>query len=257
MVELITLTDKGLYCPQGDFYIDPWHPVKRSIITHAHSDHLQAGNDKYLAVRQNKNIIRTKLGAGVNIELINYGQPLNINDVQVSLHPSGHILGAVQIRLAYKGEVWVFSGDYKLQADKTCSAFELIKCHTFITESTFALPIYRWTAVNEVISEINTWWSENKEQGLASVLFCYALGKAQRILSEIDSGIGPIYTHGAVERLTENYRQEGIILPNTTYVGDLSDDTKFGGSLILAPPLALGSRWLKQFIPYSSGFVSG
>src|SRR5947209_19055812 len=173
---LLRLADRGPYCPAGDFYIDPWQQVDRAVITHAHGDHARWGSRAYLCSRESAGVLRTRLGPEATIEPVEYGAPVDINGVRVSLHPAGHILGSAQIRVEYRGEVWVASGDYKTDPDRTCTPFELVKCHTFITESTFGLPIYRWCPEREVFDEIRTWWSANRDAGRASVMFAYALG---------------------------------------------------------------------------------
>ncbi|RTL38861.1 MAG: ligase-associated DNA damage response exonuclease [Candidatus Melainabacteria bacterium] len=255
--DLVKLTDAGLYCEQGDFYIDPWRPVGHAIITHAHADHARPGNTKYLAARSGERLLRSRLEPTASIQTVEYGETLDINGVRVSLHPAGHVLGSAQVRLEKDGEVWVISGDYKTEDEMTCASFELVPCHTFITESTFGLPIFRWNGQATVFDEINRWWKANQEAGKASLLFGYALGKAQRILSGVDAGIGPIYTHGAVEKITQAYRESGISLANTTYVGALAKGTKFGGSLIIAPPSAQATPWTRVFGTVSTAFASG
>jgi putative mRNA 3-end processing factor len=255
--EIVRLTEYGLYCELGDFFIDPWHPVGRAVITHAHADHARVGNVRYLAARAGERILRARLGPEAAIHPVDFGDKLRLNSVDISLHPAGHILGSAQIRIEHKGQVWVVSGDYKLEADTTCQPFEPIKCHTFITESTFGLPIYRWHPQNQVFEEINRWWQRNKEAGKASLLFGYALGKAQRLLNGVDPTIGPIHAHGAVHKMTEEYRASGITLPSMTYVADMPRGTKYGGGLILAPPSAMASPWTRQFGPTSTAFASG
>lgn len=255
--DLVKLTDAGLYCEQGDFYIDPWRPVGHAIITHAHSDHARPGNTKYLAARSGERLLKSRLEPDSSIQTVEYGETLDINGVRVSLHPAGHVLGSSQIRLEKDGEVWVVSGDYKTEDESTCAPFELVPCHTFITESTFGLPIFRWKTQATVFDEINRWWKANQEAGKASLLFGYALGKAQRILSGVDADIGPIYTHGAVEKITQAYRESGISLADTTYVGSLPRGTKFSGSLIIAPPSAQATPWTRVFGTVSTAFASG
>jgi putative mRNA 3-end processing factor len=255
--DLVKLTENGLYCQSGDFYIDPWRPVHRAIITHAHSDHARPGNGRYLAAAPGERLLRARLEPGSAIETVEYGQSLTIGSARVSLHSAGHVLGSAQVRIEVDGQIWVVSGDYKTETEKTCAPFELVPCHTFITESTFGLPIYRWHRQEEVFEEINKWWSSNKEEGKASLLFGYALGKSQRILSGIDASIGPIYTHGAVERITAEYRESGIDLPATTHVATLPKGTKFSGSLILAPPSAQATPWTRTFGAASTAFASG
>ena len=255
---MLRLTDRGLYCAAADLYIDPWQPVDRAVITHAHGDHARWGSRHYLAAREGGRVLRTRLGADANIELADFGVAHDVNGVRLSLHPAGHILGSAQVRLEHKGETWVVSGDYKTEPDPTCSAFEPVKCHTFVTESTFGLPIYRWTAQEEVFADVCAWWRDNANEGQASLIYAYALGKAQRILAGVlDADIGPVYTHGAVERLTQDYRATGIALHATTPVSATEKGTRFAGSLIIAPPSAAGSPWLRRFGDLSTAFASG
>jgi len=260
---LLTLTDRGLYCPPGDFHIDPWRPVARAVVTHAHADHLRWGSSRYLISRPGETVTRARLGPAAVIDTAGYGEVVTHNGVSVSLHPAGHILGSAQVRVEYRGEVWVVSGDYKVGgADRTCTPFEPVRCHTFVTESTFGLPIYRWADQGDLFAEVNAWWRANRDSGKASLLYCYALGKSQRVLAGIDPGIGPVYTHGAVERLTEAYRAAGVSLPPTTYAGVPDESGKkvkrqWAGALVLAPPSAHGSAWVKKFAPYSTAVASG
>lgn len=251
------MTKKGLYCEAGDFYIDPWQPVKRALVTHAHADHTYRGNQFYLVPKEGERLSRVRLGEEARISTMPYGETTTINNVKVSFHPAGHVLGSSQIRVEYKGEIWVVSGDYKLTPDATCKPFEHIRCHHFITEATFALPIYRWQPTELIFPQINEWWLSNREQGKASVLFAYALGKSQRILNGIDRTIGNIYTHGAVERLVQAYRDSGVDLPETKYVGAVEKKSDFAGSLIIATPSSIGSTWLRRFGNHSTGFASG
>jgi putative mRNA 3-end processing factor len=254
---LITLTARGLFCERGDFYIDPWKPVDRAVLTHAHSDHAYRGNVGYLVAKEGEELARIRLDPEAKIETLPYGRAKTINGVKISFHPAGHILGSSQVRLEYKGEVWVASGDYKLTPDPTCAPFERLSCNFFITEATFGLPIYRWPRPDDVFKEMNSWWRRNQERGKASVVFAYSLGKAQRVLAGIDAAIGSIFTHGAVERLTNAYRNAGVVLPKTTYVGDVKTKKQFAGGLIVAPPSAQGSTWLRRFGSHSTGFASG
>jgi putative mRNA 3-end processing factor len=255
--DLVKLTDAGLYCESGDFYIDPWQPVGRAIITHAHADHARPGNTHYLAAAQGERLLKTRLESNSSIQIVEYGETITVGGVKVSLHSAGHVLGSAQVRIEKDGEIWVVSGDYKTESEATCAPFELVPCHTFITESTFGLPIFRWRPQEVVFDEINKWWQANQETGKASLLFGYALGKAQRILSGVDASIGPIYTHGAVEKLTQAYRESGINLPETKYVGALPKGTKFGGSLVIAPPSAQATPWTRVFGTLSTAFASG
>ena len=249
---LLELREHGLYCQGGDFYVDPWEPVERAILTHAHSDHAAAGSRAYLAAAPGVPLLRQRLGSDIAVEALEYGARITIGDVAVSLHPAGHILGSGQVRIESAGEVWVVSGDYKLAPDPTCPPFEPIRCHTFVTESTFGLPIFRWPATDEVIESIHSWWCGNQESGKTSLLFGWPLGKMQRVLAALDSSIGPIYAHGAVERINRIYRECGITLPVTQ---PPAGDTK--RALVLAPPGCQGSPWMKRFGSASTALVSG
>lgn len=256
-VSLISLTPRGLYCKQGNFYIDPWLPVHKAVVTHAHADHAYRGSKNYLVATEGEALARIRLDPDSTISSQKYGAVSEMNGVKLSFHPAGHILGSAQVRIEYKGEIWVASGDYKLTPDPTCAPFEPVKCHYFITEATFGLPIYTWPDPKTVFADIDEWWRVNRDNGKASVIFAYSLGKAQRILNGVDRSIGAIFTHGSVERLTEAYRASGIDLPETTYVGGVSDKKQFAGSLIVAPPSAQMSPWMKRFGPQSTAFASG
>lgn len=255
---LITLTPRGLYCKQGEFYVDPWLPVDRAVLTHAHADHTYRGNQHYLVPAEGERLSRIRLGDEADISTQPYGEISSMNGVSVSFHPAGHVLGSAQVRVEYKGEIWVISGDYKLMPDATCAPFEPMKCHHFVTEATFGLPIYRWQPTEFIFDDVNAWWRRNQDKGKASVLFAYSLGKSQRIMNGIDRGIGRIFTHGAVERLTQAYREHGVDMPDTTYVGSVENKKEFSGSLVVAPPSAQQAvGWLRRFGPHSTGFASG
>lgn len=256
MGDLLRVTNCGLYCEAGDFYVDPWRGVDRAVVTHAHSDHARRGSKSYLCADSCKRILEKRLGQ-INVESVAYGEPVTINGVRVSLHPAGHILGSAQIRIEHNGEVWVVTGDYKTDEDATCEAFELVPCHTLVSECTFGLPVYRWPKPSDVFNRINAWWRLNQERGKASVLFGYALGKAQRLIGGVDPSIGPIYTHGAVEKLTAIYRQEGVELPTTTYVTTESAPEDWSRALIIAPTSANGAAWMRRFGDHSTAFASG
>jgi putative mRNA 3-end processing factor len=253
---LLRLSDSGLYCEAGGFYVDPWQPVDRAIVTHAHGDHLRAGSRAYLISQPGEPIFRARLPEDAVVETVPYGHTVDINGVKVSLHPAGHILGSSQIRIEFRGEVWVVSGDYKRDPDPTCAPFEPVRCHTFITEATFGLPIYRWPDQTDVFESINQWWRANREAGKNSILFAYALGKSQRVLASVDASIGPIYTHGSVERLNQAYRAAGIALPLTTNVMDIGRLEKIG-ALVIAPLSARGTPWMRRLGTHSSAFISG
>jgi putative mRNA 3-end processing factor len=255
-LDLIVSTDRGLYCAAGDFHIDPWRSVSRAIITHAHSDHARFGSDVYVCHRDTAPILRKRLG-DVTIETAIYGQILTRNGVELSFHPAGHMLGSAQVRVAWKGETWVASGDYKLESDGVSPAFEPLRCHAFITESTFGLPIYRWRPQAETFAAIDLWRRENIATGRASILFAYALGKAQRVLAHVDLGLGPIVCHGAIDSINAIYRAAGIALPPTRLATEVDNKRDFSRALILAPPSAAASPWLKRFGDYSDALASG
>ncbi|WP_397568585.1 ligase-associated DNA damage response exonuclease [Schlesneria sp. T3-172] len=257
MANLISVTDRGLYCEQGDFFIDPWQPVVRAVITHAHGDHARPGSERYLTTSQGRQVLQTRMQPGAPIDTLAYGEELSVNGVKLSLHPAGHILGSAQVRLEFQGQVWVVSGDYKVTPDSTCEPFTPVRCHTFITECTFGLPIYRWPADSIVTDELNQWWRTNRDEGRASMIFAYSLGKAQRVVSCVDPAIGPIFCHGAVQRVNRDYIASGIPLPPTTYAGAAYGRKDWKGALILAPPSANGTPWMRRFGEISTAFASG
>lgn len=257
-MDLIIARPEGLYCPAGDFYIDPWRGVDRAVITHGHGDHARWGSRHYLAAAPGEGVLRARLGQDINLQTLAYGERLDHHGVTLSFHPAGHVLGSAQVRLEYQGEVWVASGDYKVEPDGTCAAFEPVRCDCFITESTFGLPIYRWAPQAQVFADINAWWRSNAEAGRASVLFAYAFGKAQRILHGIDASIGPLLVHGAVEPLNAVYRAAGVSLPFTQYAGNFrKNDPELRQALVIAPPSAGGSTWMRRFGDCSDAFASG
>ena len=255
---MLRTTDRGLYCEAGDFFIDPWAPVSRAVVTHAHGDHLTWGCDAYLVSDDGAAVSRERLGTwGTGLESMPYGDTRSINGVRVSFHPAGHILGSAQVRLEYRGEVWVVSGDYKTDPDPTCASWEPVRCHTFITESTFGLPIYRWPSQQAVFGDINAWWAANARDGRVSLLCAYALGKAQRLIAGLDPTIGPILTHGAVERMTALYRTGGVSLPPTQYASEELRAKNTAGAIVIAPPSVTGSSWLRRFGDVRTAFASG
>jgi putative mRNA 3-end processing factor len=254
---LVRLTDNGLFCEIGGFYIDPWKAVDKALITHAHSDHARPGSRSYLTVNQGELLLKQRLGARINLQTVNYAEEIYLNNVKVSFHPAGHILGSSQIRIEYKGEVWVISGDYKIEKDLTCDKFEPVKCNTFITESTFGLPIFKWKSQYELFNDINSWWSRNKDSNTQSVIFGYALGKAQRIISGLDTSLGNIYCHSAVEIINQCYRDTGVKFPQTKIIDGIDYNNIDTGSIIIAPPSAGISQWADKFSNISSAFASG
>ncbi len=256
MADLVVQRPEGLYCPPGDFYIDPWRPVARAVITHAHSDHARYGNGHYLAAAPGEGVLRARLG-DIHLQTLPYGEAIEHHGVRVSLHPAGHVLGSAQVRLEHGGQVWVASGDYKVAPDPTCAPFEPVRCDVFITESTFGLPIYRWCPDAEVFGGINDWWARNVAHGRASALACYSFGKAQRLLAGVDPSIGPIIVHGAVEPLNEVYRLAGVALPPTLRVTDVKDRADLKRALVVCPPSAAASPWMRRFGDAQTAFASG
>jgi putative mRNA 3-end processing factor len=259
--DLIVLRPQGLYCPVGDFHIDPWRPVTRAVLTHAHADHARTGHTQYLATAVSEGVLRTRLGQGIALQGLAYGEAVEVNGVRVSLHPAGHVLGSAQVRVEHRGQVWVASGDYFTSGihgdvNATCAPFEPVRCDCFITESTFGLPIYRWRAQREVLDEINAWWQANADAGRASLLLGYSFGKAQRLLAGLDASIGPIACHGAVEALNEAYRAAGVALPATQRLDDVRKaDLK--RAIAIAPPAVQGSAWARRLGEHSDAFASG
>jgi putative mRNA 3-end processing factor len=261
MTELLRMTDAGFYCAAGDFHIDPWRAVARAVITHAHGDHARAGNGAYLAAAPGEPLLRARVGEAARIDTMPYGHSRRIGEVDVSFHPAGHVLGSAQVRLRHAGRTLVVGGDYKLAADPTCAPFEPVRADVFVTESTFGLPIYRWDAPQVTLHEVLAWWDANRAAGRASVLFAYALGKAQRLLlglAQLAGTLpGPVYLHGAVARINAAYRAAGVPVPDVPRVADVPPGTRFAQALVLAPPSARGSTWLRRFEPCSTAFASG
>ena len=254
--DLVVQRAEGLYCPPGDFYIDPWRPVPRAVITHAHSDHARMGHGHYLACDRAEGVLRSRLGE-IDLQTLRYGERIVHNGVDLSLHPAGHVLGSSQVRLEHGGQVWVASGDYKVAPDPTCDAFEPVRCDVFITESTFGLPIYRWCTDEELFGGINAWWSHNVLAGRASVIACYSFGKAQRVLAGVDASIGPLIVHGSVELLNRAYREAGVALPPASMVTDVKDKADIKRALVVCPPSAAASTWMRRFGDASTAFASG
>lgn len=255
-MSLITALPEGLYCQPGGFFIDPWKPVEVALVTHAHADHARSGSRLYLATQISTGILKKRLGESINLQGVEYGEKIKLGDTWVSFHPAGHVLGSAQIRVEHRDQVWVISGDYKRCADPTCTPFEVVPCDTFITEATFGLPIYKWDSGAAICRRIYDWWQGNLDR--PSLLFCYAFGKAQRILSELQKFTDqPVYVHGAIHGLTEIYRQMGVAMVPTVPASDMPRSHKFRGELVLAPPSAHRSSWMKRFQQPQTAFASG
>lgn len=252
---VLTFTDRGIYCPAGDFHIDPWRPVPRALITHGHSDHARWGMGSYLATDKALPVIRKRLGP-ITADAIPYGQTRQIGSATVSFHPAGHVPGSAQIKVTVAGETWVVSGDYKTEPDGLAEPFQPVPCHAFISECTFGLPIFRWEPQPRVMDQIARWWSANAAAGKTSILGAYSFGKAQRLLAGLPA-IGPILTHGAVEEMTQTLRDQGYTLPPTIRATPDITAKTHPGALAIAPPSALGSAWSARLGPAEEAFVSG
>lgn len=249
---LIQFTNNGIYCAQANVYIDPWNPVDKAIITHAHSDHARWGSKQYLAHSDSELILRYRLGA-ISLQTIEYGECITINGVRISLHPAGHIIGSAQVRLEYKGEVWVVSGDYKLKSDNYTVPFEPVKCQHFITESTFGLPIYNFPETSEVNAQMNRWIAKNASENLNSVIIGYALGKAQRILKGLETDL-PVLLHTSIYNTNE-----ALGFDNSRYLRFTQEYKKeqLNPGIVIATASAIGTPWLRRFDTYRLAICSG
>lgn len=257
---VVVLRPQGLYCPAGDFYIDPWRPVARAVITHGHADHARRGHEHYLATQDGVPILLARLGT-VSAQGLPYGQTLRIGGAQVSFHPAGHVLGSAQVRIAVGAQVWVVSGDYFVSGtgdvNRTCVPFEPQRCDCFITESTFGLPVYRWQPQNEIFAQLNSWWQSQARAGRPCVVYAYGLGKAQRVLEGLATDIGPVAVHPSIEPLNDIYRRAGYRLPPTRPWSQVLTDPDAGNVLALLPPGAQRSRWPGRWREHRDAWVSG
>ncbi len=253
----LEMSPAGLYCPAGGFHIDPWKPVPRAVITHAHADHARSGCGQYLCLSTGKRVLRERVGASAKIDTLRRRERQRVGDVDLQLVPSGHILGSAQVCITHRGVRWVVTGDYKLEADPTCDPFETVEADVLVTESTFGLPIYRWGDARETAASINAWWRASREAGSTCVLFAYALGKAQRLASMLDPSIGPIYAHGAVMKMVRAYRDSGVRLPPIDQLAPATRRAGGGRAMVIAPPSTAGSRWLKTFGETRVAMASG
>jgi len=256
-MNLLELTPSGLYCPPADIFIDPWRPVDKAVITHAHSDHARWGMKKYLAHNDSKEVMKLRLGQEISIQTLDYNEPLEINGVKISFHPAGHIPGSAQVKLEHKGKIVVVSGDFKVEDDGLSRAFEPVRCHEFISECTFGMPIYKWKPQKEIFEEINNWWRTNASLGRNSLIFAYSLGKAQRIINNLDLSIGSLFVHGAIHNTNQALIANGVKVIDVPKVSQEHSKSQFKGSLIIAPPSAMGTGWMKKFSPYRTAICSG
>lgn len=257
MNELLETTPRGLYCAAGDFHIDPHQAVDRAVVTHAHTDHARWGCRRYLAAERSEHLLRMRMNDDAEFQFLPFGESIKIRGVDVSFHPAGHMLGSAQVRLEYRGKVAVVTGDYKLGKNPTCEPWQPVRCDLLVTESTFGLPVYRWDPEQTMTDSINQWWRDTRDEGRCCVLYGYAVGKSQRLIAGLDPAIGPIYTHGAVEKGTEAYRNTGVTLPPTTYVGSVEGKHDYSGAMVVAVPSAHGTPWMRRFGRIRTAMASG
>ena len=259
--DLVVARPQGLYCAAGDFYIDPSRPVERAVLTHAHADHARAGHGHVLATAISEGVLRLRLGAGLRLQGLAYGEAVTHRGVRLSLHPAGHVLGSAQVRLEHAGRVWVVSGDYFWSAhddrNPTCAPFEPVRCDCFITESTFGLPLYRWAPQREVFAEIDAWWRASAAAGHTAMLLAYSLGKAQRVIAGVDASIGPIAVHPSIEPINAAYRAAGVGLPATRVLAEGVPPPDLAGGLVVAPPSVRAGAWASRLGTVSEAFASG
>jgi putative mRNA 3-end processing factor len=253
----LRLTPEGLYCVPAQAWIDPWRPVPRALLTHAHADHARPGCGAYWASAPSEGVLRARLGANLPLTSLAYGAPLTLGGARITFHGAGHVLGSAQILIEAAGERWLISGDYKRDPDPSCAPFTPVQADVFISEATFALPIYRWAPTSQVAQAIRDWWQG--APSVPSVLFCYAFGKAQRLLAELHA-LGcreEVLLHGAMQGLMEPYRAEGIAMVPTQPVSALPRGDSLAGRLILAPPSAQRTPWMRRFPLAQTAFASG
>ncbi|WP_299049851.1 ligase-associated DNA damage response exonuclease [uncultured Polaribacter sp.] len=255
-MKLVKFTKKGIYCIPGKFYLDPWYPVDYAIISHAHADHARWGNKHYLCHHHSKAVLQHRIGKDISIESLGYKQSKTINEVKVSFYPAGHIIGSAQIRLEYKGYIVVFSGDYKTQPDFLTTPFEPVKCHEFITESTFGLPVYKWKEETELQEELQNWVYQNQQNNRTSVFFGYSLGKAQRLLKLLE-GVDDIFVHSAIDNLNNALISSGIDLPKSTLITADFKKAAVQNKIVILPPALLGSKLLKRIPNAATAICSG
>lgn len=251
---LLNLNENGLFCEQANVYIDPIRKVKNAILTHAHSDHARSGMENYLAHKTNNQVLKSRIGANISLQLLDYNEIIDINGVKISLHPAGHIPGSSQIRLSYKSEIWVVAGDYKLNDDQLSTKFETVSCTHFISESTFGLPIFNWKPEKEVFHELNEYWFNCSQNQEILVVAAYSLGKAQRIIKNLNRDIGTIYCHSAICEMNLALESQGLTFGNWTRL-DLNKIKELPkNSVIVCPPNAIGALRDKniQYLNYVS-----
>ncbi len=238
---LLSLNENGLFCEQANVYIDPIRKVKNAILTHAHSDHARSGMEHYLAHKVNNEVLKSRIGRNISLQLVEYNEEIVMNGVRISFHPAGHIPGSSQIRLSYKSETWVVAGDYKLNDDLISTKFETVSCTHFISESTFGLPIFNWRPEREVFDELNLYWSDCIQKEEILVIAAYSLGKAQRIIKNMNRDIGAIYCHSAICDMNLALESAGIEFGEWKTL-DIANIKKLPkNSVIVCPPNAIST----------------
>jgi putative mRNA 3-end processing factor len=237
-------------------FIDPWKAVPKALITHAHADHARYGLGAYISANDSVPILKHRLGQFINIQGWDWRESFMINGVKFSFHPAGHIIGSAQIRVEHKGEIWVVSGDYKREDDHLSLPFEVVKCHSFITESTFGLPSFNWVDQKIVYNDINNWWQENAKNNRPSIISAYSLGKAQRLINNLGD-VGPIFCHGAIFATNEVLRRQGMPIRQGQQIVVNTNPKEYPGSIIICPPAAVNSLWARKFKHPKTAAVSG
>ena len=253
---MLKFKKEGIFCVPGKFYIDPWLPVKYALITHGHADHARWGMEKYLCHHFTVPILHSRIGRDIQVQGVNYNESIVINGVKVSFHPAGHIIGSAQIRLEYKGKVIVVSGDYKVQNDGLSTAFEPVKCHEFITESTFGLPIYNWPTIEKQNQDLQNWVLQNTKNNKTSVFVGYSLGKAQRIMKALENTL-PIYVHYSISKLNQAYEAVGIELPQYETLDFRESVQHVNQKIVIVPPALVDSNALKKIPNMAYAYCSG
>lgn len=257
MQPVLTFTDSGIYCPAGDFYIDPWKPVERAVITHAHADHARMGNQKYLCAKDSVPLLQLRLGQDIAVQGAGWGETVQIGGAAVSFHPAGHMIGSAQVKVTVGGQSWVASGDYKTENDGISGGFEPVPCHVFITESTFGLPIYHWRPQAALFGDMENWVKENEAAGKNSILLAYSLGKAQRLLYNLQHTGKRFLVHGAIYNAHETLLKAGWNLPPVELITPETPKEHFKNGIVIAPPSTADSSWMRRFAPYALGVCSG
>jgi putative mRNA 3-end processing factor len=257
MNRLIEFTPRGIYCARANCYIDPKRTVDCAVITHAHSDHARRGSKHYLAHSLTVPVLHHRLGKKISTQSVEYGDEIVMNGVRFSLHPAGHVIGSAQVRVEYRGEIWVVTGDYKLDHDPLAGSYEPIRCTVFCSESTFGLPVYRWPDSRDVIKQINRWWRDNAAAGRPSVLFGYSLGKAQRLLYSIDGGIGPVFVHSSIRSINDIFRDKGLPVPEARLYSPATPINELRNALIIIPPSAYRNGEAENLLASATAYASG